>query len=126
LENTLDDIQRTADNSNAQIHRNHAQVLDRVASIKSSSKANTAILADVRKTTDQVASAISDLSDENRDWFKSVMYTNLKNYDAILAMQRSISLSPTTITDSNIRFTDALDRHHELPYSYFQVWDVSN
>jgi hypothetical protein len=28
------------------------------------------------------------------------------------------------LTDSNIRFVDALNRRHELPYAYFDSWDV--
>ena len=125
IKSSLDDLQQKTEDNNAQNRKDYARILDGVALVQSSSKANRANLEDVRKTTNQVASAMSDLSEENRDWFRSVMYTNLKNYDAILAVQQSISSVPTTMTDSNIKFTDALDRHHELPYSYFQVWDVS-
>ncbi|KAK2764930.1 hypothetical protein FQN54_008627 [Arachnomyces sp. PD_36] len=49
---------------------------------------------------------------------------NVEIYTILLRIHQSLSRSPTSQLDDNIRFIDVLNRKHSLPYVYFRYWEV--
>jgi hypothetical protein len=81
-------------------------------------------LVSIRSIGSQILSFISTFPVEVRDLFRGIMQENHQLYTLLLQIQQTMSVSPTSKLDSNIKFEDVLGRSCELPFEYFRYWEV--
>ena len=74
----------------------------------------------------QILAFIGTFSAEIQILLQRIIHTDQQMFSLLLQVQHRISASPTTMLQSNIKFEDALGRACELPYEYFQHWEVSS
>ena len=78
----------------------------------------------LRSVGEQILSFLNYFPSEIRSLLQSIVRANRRTYQAVLQIQEHLSQSPTSLHDSNIRFTDALGEYRELPYEFFSHWEV--
>lgn len=92
--------------------------------ISSQSNATHASIMSLRGLGEQIMGFISSFPKEIRDLLQGIMKSDWRTYQAILQIQQRLAQSPTSLHDSDIRFTNALGEYRELPYEYFCQWEV--
>jgi hypothetical protein len=85
--------------------------------------AQTSLLS-LRNIGSQILAFVSTFPVEIRDLLARIMQQNNRVYMILLSIQASTAVSPTSKLASNIKFEDVLGRNRELPYEYFQFWEV--
>lgn len=59
-----------------------------------------------------------------RELLQRVIHTNMQMYYVLLRIQDKVSAPPSLLSQSNIRFEDALGVVRELPHEWFKHWEV--
>lgn len=78
----------------------------------------------LRSLGEQIMAFIRTFPHEIRDLLQSIVQAEWRTYQAVLQIQERLARSPTSLHDSNIRFTNVLGEYRELPYEYFCQWEV--
>ena len=78
----------------------------------------------LRTLGQQILTFLSTFPQEIRDLLQSIVQADWRTYQAVLHLQQCLARSPTSVHESNIRFTDVLGEYRELPYEFFSRWEV--
>lgn len=105
-----------------------------VASVKQIEAEQSIILKASTQTAEQagkINATISDLvtmfgvfSSTAIQLIQQILFTNHQIYTVFSDLQASILRQPSISLGDSFRFTDALGRGEDLPYAYFQYWEV--
>ncbi|CAI6319690.1 unnamed protein product [Periconia digitata] len=87
-----------------------------------SSNSTLMILRDIGM---QIVEFIKTFPLELRGLLQQIIHGNLQNFHVLLAIQNSISPSPSLLCNSNIRFEDGRGVVRMLPFEWFRYWEVS-
>ncbi len=78
----------------------------------------------LRSLGEQIMAFVRTFPREIRDLLNTLVYVDWRTYQAVLQIQERLTQSPTSLHDSNIKFTNVLGEYRELPYEYFCHWEV--
>lgn len=92
--------------------------------ISSKSDALQVSVMSLRDLGEQVMVFVRTFPREIRQLLNTFMQVDWRTYQAVLQIQERLSRSPTSLHDSNIKFTNVLGEYRELPYEYFCHWEV--
>lgn len=117
--------------STSKVERNHCAL---AASVKKIKAEQAQILRASNRTVEQamkVNATINDLvtlfgvfSFTAIQLIQRVLITNLQIYTTLSDLQTSILRQSSMSRGDSFRFTDALGRAEDLPYAYFQHWEI--
>lgn len=79
----------------------------------------------IRNISSQVISLLRLIPSELGGMIQNVIRSNARIESTLLRIDRNIPNSPSLSLDTNIRIEDALGRPHDLPFEWFQYWEVS-
>ncbi|KAL9064147.1 MAG: hypothetical protein Q9161_009057 [Pseudevernia consocians] len=77
----------------------------------------------LRSVGEKIMGFICTFPNEVRELLQSIVQADWRTYQATLQIQERLAHSPTTLHESNIRFTNVLGEYRELPYEYFCQWE---
>ena len=83
----------------------------------------TGSITSIRNVGEQLLTYVAKFPKEIRDLLRVIVQRNWQMYQLLLKIQDNTSRSPTSIQNSNIRFTNALGEYRELPYEFFCQWE---
>ena len=120
----LEQVQAKIENLEGNISQKTAAVCERLDTISEKANATQLSILSMRHLGDQIMAYIRTFPKEGVDLLKTIMKNNAQIYQALMQIQNSISRAPSSLQASNLRFTDVLGEHRELPYEYFCQWEV--
>ena len=88
-----------------------------------SNRINSSILG-LKSIVDTIQDFVDTLPQGIRNRLQEITQANGRTYQILLQIQQHISSSPTSVHESDIKFTNALGEHRSLPYEFFCQWEV--
>ena len=85
--------------------------------------ADTSITS-LRALGSQILDFLKTFPQEIRDRLQSITRADWRTYQAILRIQDHLARSPSSLSETNIHFTNSLGEYSSLPYQYFCQWEV--
>ena len=114
-----------------QLHESVGRIENRMEAMESNSRALSSKVDEIhlsvtslRSVGEKIMGFICTFPNEVRELLQSIVQADWRTYQATLQIQERLAHSPTTLHESNIRFTNVLGEYRELPYEYFCQWEV--
>ncbi len=121
----LTNIKSHTEEGQMQARRYHDTTINELAAIRSNTDSTQAGLMSLRGYGEQVRQFIGTFPGEVRTLLGRIIRSNFDIYNVLLALQQHIAATPSTMLESNITMSDALNRVHQLQYKPFCDWEVS-
>jgi len=103
----------------------HQTTMDGLESLRTSATHIARQLSEQDRSARELAQSVALAGRSNNHSLNRILQVSLHNHEALLAIQRNIAAIPDPGVTANIKFTDALDRIHQIPYDVFGEWSVS-
>lgn len=113
----MQELSKTTEAHNASVTQSLLDISAGISSITTS-------INGVRNIGSQIISLLRLIPSELGNMIQIVIRSNARIESTLLRIDRNIPNSPSLSLDTNIRIEDALGRPHDLPFEWFQYWEV--